>query len=141
MRAVLIVAFFALLAEVSLGFHGQGLAAPGRGSAFIATAPTAGRYYEQALKRDPDRAVAAANLGVFYASRGMVREAVDLWRTAFQKNPQLSEIGVNLGRELCEIGDAEGARAALQRVLTHNPDFPVARQALADVAQSGCPRK
>ncbi|HVD92594.1 MAG TPA: tetratricopeptide repeat protein [Vicinamibacterales bacterium] len=102
---------------------------------------TAERYYEQALKRDPDRAVAAANLGVFYASRGMVREAVDLWRTAFQKNPQLSEIGVNLGRELCEMGDAEGARAALQRVLTHNPDFPVARQALADVAQSGCPRK
>ena len=102
---------------------------------------TAERYYEQALKRDPDRAVAAANLGVFYASRGMVREAVDLWRTAFQKNPQLSEIGVNLGRELCEMGDAEGARAALQRVLTHNPDFPVARQELTDVAQSGCPRK
>jgi Tfp pilus assembly protein PilF len=96
------------------------------------------QYYQQVLKRDPGRAVVAANRGVFYARRGMMRQALDLWRAAFDKNPHLSEIGVNLGRGLCGVGDAEGARAALQRVLTHNPDLALAREALADVAQTGC---
>ena len=102
---------------------------------------TAERHYEQALKLDPDRAVVAANLGVFYAGRGMLRKALDLWRKAFDNNPQLSEIGVNLGRLLCGTGDAAGARATLQRVLTHNPDLAIAQQALAEVAQRGCARK
>jgi hypothetical protein len=56
-------------------------------------------------------------------------------------HPQLSEIGVNLGRVLCGIGDADGVRAAIARVLTHNPDLAIARQALADIAQRGCVRK
>ena len=94
-------------------------------------AQTAERYYEQVLKRDPDRAVVAANLGVFYAGRGRLREALALWRHAFDRNPQLSEIGVNLGRALCGIGDADGGRSALQRVLTHNPDSALAREAIA----------
>ena len=92
---------------------------------------TAEKYYEQALKRDPDRGVVAANLGVFYAGRGRLREALDLWRHAFEHNPQLSELGVNLGKLLCGIGDADAARVVLQRVLTHDPDSPTAREALA----------
>jgi Flp pilus assembly protein TadD len=102
---------------------------------------TAERFYEQVVKRDPDRAVVAANLGVFYAGRGMVRQALELWRNAFDKNPQLSEIGVNIGRILCGIGDADGATAALQRVLAHNPDSAIARQALAEVSRPGCARR
>lgn len=97
--------------------------------------------YRQVLARDPDRAVVAANLGVFDAARGRLAQALDLWRSAFDRNPQLSEIGVNLGRGLCESGDAAGARAALQRVLAHNPDLAIARQALVDVSQRGCPAK
>jgi hypothetical protein len=103
-------------------------------------AHAAAQYYEQVLARDPDRAVVAANLGVFYAGRGMVRQALELWRNAFDRNPQLSEIGVNLGRVLCGIGDGDGARAALERVLRHNPDLSIARQALTDVVQRGCRR-
>ena len=104
-------------------------------------AASAERYYRQALAREPDRAVVAANVGVFMAERGMLRQALDLWRTAFEKNPHLSAIGVNLGRALCGIGDPDGARAALQRVLRHNPDMAIAREALAEVVQSGCTRK
>ncbi len=99
---------------------------------------TAEKLYEEVWKIDPDRAVAAANLGVFYARRGMLRHSLELWRTTFENNPQLSEIGVNLGRGLCVVGDADGARAVLQRVLKHNPDMGVARQALAEIAQRGC---
>lgn len=99
---------------------------------------TAEKLYERARKQDPDNAVVAANLGVFLARRGLLRRALDLWRTAFDNNPQLSEIGVNLGRGLCAAGDADGARAALQRVLKHNPDMGVARSALAGITQHGC---
>ncbi len=99
---------------------------------------TAEKLYEQARKQDPDNAVAAANLGVFLARRGMLKQSLDLWRTAFDSNPQLSEIGVNLARGLCAAGDADGARAALQRVLKHNPDMGVARSALAEIARQGC---
>jgi len=67
-------------------------------------ADAAMQYYEQVVNRDPSRAVAAANLGVFYAGRGMLRRALELWRTAFDTHPHLSEIGINLGRALCGIG-------------------------------------
>lgn len=96
------------------------------------------KLYERVRKQDSDSAVVVANLGVFYARRGMLRQSLELWRTAFDNNPQLSEIGVNLGRGLCAVGDADGARAALQRVLKHNPDMGVARIALAEIAQRGC---
>jgi predicted CXXCH cytochrome family protein len=96
------------------------------------------KLYEEVQKRDPDHAVAAANLGVFYARRGMLRQALELWRTTFENNPQLSEIGVNLGRGLCAVGDADGARTVLQRVLKHNPDMGVARLTLTEIARRGC---
>ncbi|MEO5896344.1 MAG: multiheme c-type cytochrome [Vicinamibacterales bacterium] len=96
------------------------------------------KLYEQVRKQDSDDAVVAGNLGVFYARRGTLKQSLELWRTAFDNNPQLGEIGVNLGRGLCAVGDADGARAALQRVLKHNPDMGVARLALAEIAQRGC---
>lgn len=99
------------------------------------------RDYAQALKADPDQAIAAANVGVFYARRGMMREAVTLWRPAFERNPYLSEIGINLATALCATGDTPEARAALQRVLTHNPDLVMAHHALADLGTHGCPPK
>jgi Tfp pilus assembly protein PilF len=82
--------------------------------------------------------VASANLGVFYARHGMLQQSLELWRTAFADNPQLSELGVNLGRGLCALGDADGARAVLHRVLKHNPDVGLARSALAAITQRGC---
>jgi Flp pilus assembly protein TadD len=96
------------------------------------------KLYEEVQKNDGDRAVVAANLGVFYARRGMLRQSLELWRRTFENNPQLSEIGLNLGRGLCAVGDADGARAVLQRVLKHNPDMGVARLVLTEIAQRGC---
>ena len=51
----------------------------------------------------------------------MLARSVELWRNTFANNPQLSDIGVNLADGLCALGDAEGARTVLQRVLLHNP--------------------
>jgi Flp pilus assembly protein TadD len=94
--------------------------------------------YTQALKIDPSRALVAGNVGVFEAQRGRLAQSLTLWRAAFATHPELSEIGINLGRGLCLQGDAAGATAVLQRVLRHNPDLGIARQAIAEIAKTGC---
>jgi Flp pilus assembly protein TadD len=99
---------------------------------------TAEAEYQQALERDPERGVVAANLGVFYARRGLLNRSLELWRPAFDKNPQLSELGVNLGRGLCATGDTAAAMAVLQRVLRHNPDLELAREAVAEIGRRRC---
>jgi predicted CXXCH cytochrome family protein len=96
------------------------------------------QMYARALKVDPQRAVVAGNVGVFDARRGLLTQSLALWRTAFETHPQLSEIGINISRALCAQGDAAGATTALQRVIRHNPDLGVARQALAEIAKTGC---
>jgi predicted CXXCH cytochrome family protein len=96
--------------------------------------------YAQALKLDPQRAVVAGNAGVFAARRGLLTQSLALWRAAFDTHPQLSEIGVNISRALCAQGDATGATTVLQRVLRHNPDLGIARQALAEITKTGCRR-
>jgi len=90
----------------------------------------AAEFYERALKSEPHSALAATNLGVIYAQRGLVREALQLWSRTFDANPQASEVGVDLAIGLCAAGDAEGASRVVNRVLRHNPDFRVARQLL-----------
>jgi superkiller protein 3 len=93
--------------------------------------------YEQALAADPDRAIAAANLGVIYASRGQLNLSLPLWRSAFENNPQLSDLGLNLSRALCAAGDGRGAREAVERVIRHNPDLGAARRLRADLSAGG----
>jgi Flp pilus assembly protein TadD len=101
----------------------------------------AAAFYERALRHDPSRAVAAANLGVFFIGQGMSTRALALWRDAFDRNPQLTELGVNLGRALCGSGDVAGARQVAQRVLEHNPDAGAARQLLAMVTERNCTQR
>lgn len=56
----------------------------------------------------------AANLGVLLARRGKLSAALDLWRDAFDRNPHLTELALNLARGRCAAGDAAGVRAVLQ---------------------------
>ena len=90
----------------------------------------ASEYYERALANDPHRALAATNLGVIYAQQGMLKKALPLWQETFERNPQASEVGVDLAIGLCAAGDAADAYKVVQRVLRHNPDFGPARQLL-----------
>src|SRR5262249_37915487 len=80
-------------------------------------------YYERALANDRYRALAATNLGVIDAQRGMRRKALRLWRETFGRNPQATEMGVDLAIGLCAAGDAADAGSVLRRVLRHNPDL------------------
>ena len=97
--------------------------------------------YDQALSRDHDRGVVAANLGVLYARRGMLTSALALWRDAFDKNPQLTELGLDFANGLCDAGDAKGARLVVERALQHNPDSSDARRLLASLTDTACVRR
>jgi len=84
--------------------------------------------YEKALQLDPDLIDAAANLGVIEANRGLLREPVRLWQSAFERAPAKSDIGIDAARTLCDAGQFDSARSMTQRVLRFNPDMPAARK-------------
>jgi len=95
-------------------------------------------YYDRALRADPDRAIVAADLGVLLARRGMLTRALALWRDAFENNPQLTDLALNLARGLCTTGDAKGARQVVERALRHNPDSRAATGLLAALSDTAC---
>jgi predicted CXXCH cytochrome family protein len=92
------------------------------------TAAEAG--YRRALALDATLATAAANLGVLIAQRGDLTEAIALWRPAFERNPDMIDLGVNLALGQCLGGDRDGATSVLHRILRFSPDSHKARALL-----------
>src|SRR3954466_13958013 len=95
--------------------------------------PAAEGFYRRALKNDPTRAVVAANLGVLYARRGLLAAALELWRDAFDRNPQLTDLGTSIATGLCADGNAGAARQAVERGRQHNPDSGAARRWVSEL--------
>jgi predicted CXXCH cytochrome family protein len=91
--------------------------------------------YQRSLGVDPSQPVAATNLGVILANRGMMSRALTVWRPAFDRHPEASELGVDIALATCKAGDWKGAEDELRIVLEHNPDFDSARQVAARLAQ------
>jgi hypothetical protein len=60
---------------------------------------------------------------------------------AFDKNPHLSDAGLNLANGLCAAGDPSGAEQAVRQVLRHNPDLGAARTLLGAVTTGHCSGK
>ncbi|MBI2687051.1 MAG: tetratricopeptide repeat protein [Acidobacteria bacterium] len=86
--------------------------------------------YQRALKLDPDNATAQANLGIYRIRAGRVRDALDLWRSAFDRNPSMIGAGLNLATGQLQAGDRPGALTTLGRILQFHPDNAQARQLL-----------
>ncbi len=93
----------------------------------------AAELYERALQADSEPPEAATNLGVIYASKGDLRRALALWQGVFEKNPGLSETGVNLALGLCQAGETAKARQTLVEVLKHQADLGPARALLREL--------
>jgi hypothetical protein len=93
--------------------------------------------YRRSLALDDGLVTAAADLGVLLAQRGKVAEAIGLWRPAFDRNPDMIDLGVNLAMGECLQGDRSAAAAVLNRVLRFNPDSARARELLNGVARCG----
>ena len=86
--------------------------------------------YERALRDDPNRIVAAVNLGSIVAQRGDLDRAIQLWSDAFERDPATREAGLNLAIALRRKGDIDRARAVLLRVLRFDPAYGPAHELL-----------
>jgi Tfp pilus assembly protein PilF len=69
------------------------------------------RLYRAVLERDRGNTVALVNLGGILASRGLLAEAVPMWRQALNANPCLEEAALNLTTALTALKDVSGAEA------------------------------
>ena len=101
----------------------------------------AAELYERALRAGSEAPEATTNLGVIYASKGDLRKALALWQGVFERNPGLSEAGVNLAAGLCQAGETARARQTLIEALKYQADFGRARAMLRELEsrQEPCP--
>ena len=97
-------------------------------------------FYKKALEQDPTLVDASTNLGVLEAQQGNTAEAVKLWRSALERAPGRSGIGMNLARTFCGASQFDAARDAVLRVLQFNPDLTAAKHLLAELKANppGC---
>lgn len=93
----------------------------------------AAELYERALRAGSEAPEATTNLGVIYASKGDLRKALALWQGVFERNPGLSEAGVNLAAGLCQAGETARARQTLIEALKYQADFGRARAMLREL--------
>ena len=93
-------------------------------------------HYEHALRIDPLAIDAASNFAVLEANAGHFDRAIALWKSAFERAPGRSSLGLNLVRAQCLSGHTDQAQATVQRVLEFNPDLSAGRAMLKQL-QSG----
>lgn len=84
----------------------------------------AAESFRQALAREPDHAIARANLGVALARLGRNDLALRAFEQAAQRAPHLGEAWNGLGSMRLAAGQLEGAVAALRQAMTLLPEDP-----------------
>jgi tetratricopeptide (TPR) repeat protein len=94
----------------------------------------AAALYAQILEVEPGNTTAAVNLGTFEIKQGRAKEAMALWLRALARNPALIGARLNLAVAQYQSGDAAAARASLKAVLDYEPEHPVARRMLEQLA-------
>jgi predicted CXXCH cytochrome family protein len=96
----------------------------------------AATFYRSALAFDPNNFNVGIDLGVVLARTGQPQLAAGLWADIFEKNEDITELGMNIAQLQCELGKREKAEDALRRVLIYSPDHGAARNELEQM-QSG----
>jgi len=101
----------------------------------------AATFYRSALSFDPNNFNVGIDLGVVLARTGQPQLGASLWADIFEKNEDITELGMNIATLQCDLGKREPAEDALRRVLIYSPDHAAARAELERM-QSGsrtCP--
>jgi Flp pilus assembly protein TadD len=87
-------------------------------------------FAEAWLRTDPDAAEARHALGVAFAMRGQLDEALPHYRAAVQLHPEFSDARANLGAALAWLGRPSEAREELVAALRLDPRHPEAHNNL-----------
>jgi tetratricopeptide (TPR) repeat protein len=85
------------------------------------------------MELQPSFSGAYNNLGIIFKTSGRFHEAEDIYRQAIALDPTCANARSNLGNTLAALGDASGARAALEHALKIKPDFAEAHRYLASI--------
>lgn len=93
----------------------------------------AAAWYRSALSLDPNNFNVGIDLGVVIARTGQPQLAADLWADIFEKNEDITELGMNIASLQCSLGKREKAEDALGRILIYSPDHGPARTELEQI--------
>lgn len=101
----------------------------------------AAEFYQKVLQQNPNDYTAALNWGVLLARSGQLKQAAHLWMSAFARNEDVTELGMNLAAVHCLSGDRSAAENVLKRVLLYSPDHQRAREEMSamESGQTACP--
>jgi tetratricopeptide (TPR) repeat protein len=89
--------------------------------------------WSDAVKKDPDSAIAHSYLGRTLYADGKIKEAIDQYQQALNLNPKDEDIYVNLGAAYLLDGRIKEAFMQFQAVLRINPTIPEAHINLANI--------
>ncbi|MFC5862321.1 tetratricopeptide repeat protein [Acidicapsa dinghuensis] len=79
------------------------------------------RCFERALQLDAVDSTALSNLAVLFARQGRIVDSEELLQRAFDLNPDVPGLAMNLARVQCSAGDKQAAVQTLQTVISYNP--------------------
>jgi tetratricopeptide (TPR) repeat protein len=88
----------------------------------MADLDSARKYYERAVKTDPQYAEAVNNLGTIYYARKSYRRAISEYKKALRITPESASAWANLGSAYFARKNFETASEAYQHALTLDPE-------------------
>ncbi len=86
--------------------------------------------WRDTLARNPACWMARCNLGVSFAARGKVDDAIEQYQLALQLEPDAVEIHYNMANELAALGKVDEAISHLERALELEPNYAEAHNNL-----------
>ena len=99
--------------------------------------PATEKYYGRVLEIDPGNREALRHLAASYTQQKRYQEALDLYRTLSEVNPDDAETYVNVGTALYYLDRREEAIRSLKRALVLDPTLETARENLEAMRGSG----
>ena len=82
---------------------------------------SAEQAFRRVLEIVPDDLTALSNLGALLAKQGKVSDAIAMLQPAFDRNPNLSGLAMNLAKIQCASADTNAAITTLRTTLLYNP--------------------
>lgn len=98
------------------------------------------RFYEDAIKRNPDYYKGYSNLGAAWARKGDPERAIGLYKKALKLNPRDPATHLNLGLTLARLGKTAQAVSHIKQFLTLAPDHPRAGEVKQFLSQMNLSR-